>query len=66
MASYSFDVTVSTHDLLRAGVVAARLPGCPEDHHRVVVAAGSRNEAALIAAQMASCHGVCTGVYDRI
>ena len=32
----------------------------------VVVAADSRDEAALIAAQMASCQGVCTGVHDRI
>lgn len=50
---YSFDVTVSTHDLLKAGVVAARLPGSSERHHRIVVAAESRNEAALLAAQMA-------------
>lgn len=63
---YSFDVTVSTHDLLRAGVTAGRLRGSQERHHRIVVAAGTRNEAALIAAQMASQHGTCTGVYDRI
>jgi len=63
---WSFDGTVSTHDLLRAGVTAARLPGGSGRHHRVVVATGSRDEAALIAAQMVSCHGMCTGVYDRI
>jgi hypothetical protein len=57
---YSFDVTMSTHDLLKAGVVAARLPGSPNRHHRIVVAAESRNEAALIAAQMATWQGVCT------
>jgi hypothetical protein len=66
MAVYSFDVTVSTHDLLKAGVIAARLWGSQERHHRIVVVAESRNEAALLAAQMASIHGVCTGVYDRI
>jgi hypothetical protein len=63
---YSFDVTVSTHDLLKVGVVAVRLPGSSERHHRIVVAAESRNEAALVAAQMASCRWICTGVYDRI
>ena len=63
---WPFDVTVSSHDMLKAGVTAARLPGGSERHHRVVVAAGSRDEAALIAAQMASCQEVCTGVYDRI
>lgn len=63
---YSFDVTVSTHDLLRVGVTAARLYGSPERHHRIVVGADSRNEASLIAAQMASHHGMWTGVYDRI
>jgi hypothetical protein len=66
MTVWSFDVTVSTHDLLKAGVVAARLWGSQERHHRIVVAADSRNEAALIAAQMASCTATCTGVYDRI
>ena len=65
-AIYSFDVTVSTHDLLKVGVTEVRMWGAPASHHRVVVAAGSRDEAALVAAQMASCRGVCTGVYDRI
>jgi hypothetical protein len=64
--TYSFDVTVSTHDLLKGGVVAARIVGSQDRHHRIVIAAESRNEAALLAAQMASCHGVCTGIYDRI
>jgi hypothetical protein len=63
---YSFDVTISTHDLLKAGVTEARLWGSPEHHHRVVVDAPTRNEAALTAAQMVSCHGIYTGVYDRI
>lgn len=66
MAVFSFDVTVSTHDLLKVGVTAGRFFGCPANHHRVVVSADDRDDAALVAAQMASCHGVCTGVYDRI
>lgn len=66
MTIWAFDVTVSTHDLLQAGVTAARLPGSQERHHRVVIAAESHGEASLLAAQMASCQGVCTGVYDRI
>jgi hypothetical protein len=64
---FSFDATCSTHDLLKAGVTEARLPGSPHRHHRVVVEADTRDEAALIAAQMVStCWGMCTGLYDRI
>jgi hypothetical protein len=66
MPVFSFDVTVSTHDLLKQGVTEARLHGSLHTHHRVVVAGRDRNEAALIAAQMASCHAMCTGLYDRI
>lgn len=67
MATYSFDATYSTHDLLKAGVTEARLPGSPHRHHRVVVEAETRDEAALIAAQVVStCWGMCTGIYDRI
>lgn len=64
---YSFDATVSTHDLLKAGVTEARLPGSRHRHHRVVVDADDRDEAALIAAQMVSAvWGMCTGLYDRV
>lgn len=66
MTVFSFDATVSTHDLLKAGVTEARLPGSPHRHHRVVVAADTRDEAALVAAQMVSCQWVCTGLYDRV
>lgn len=67
MTVWSFDATVSTHYLLKAGVTEARLPGSPHRHHRVVVDADTRDEAALIAAQMVStCWGMCTGLYDRI
>lgn len=60
MSTYEFDVGVSTHDWLRAGVTI---------HHwtTVEVAAASRNEAALIAAQVASCGGwMPTATLDRI
>ena len=67
MVTFSFDATVSSHDLLKAGVVEARLPGSPHRHHRVVVAAEDRDTAALLACQMVSCtSGICTGLYDRI
>lgn len=66
MPEWSFDATVSTHDLLKRGVTEARLPGSPHRHHRVVVAAETRDEAALLAAQMVSCTAICTGLYDRI
>lgn len=64
---WSFDATVSTHDLLKAGVTEARIPGSQHRHHRVVVEAENRDTAALIAAQMASAgQWLCTGLYDRI
>jgi len=65
---FTFDATISTHDLLKAGVTEARMPGSQHRHHRVVVAAEDRDAAALIAAQMVCCvsGGMCTGLYDRI
>lgn len=63
---FSFDATVSSHDLLKAGVVEARLPGSPHHHHRVVVDAEDRDTAALLACQMVACTAICTGLYDRI
>jgi hypothetical protein len=54
---FSFDVTVSTHNLLKAGVTEARIYGSPYNHHRIVVAAPDRDTAALVAAQMAGGHG---------
>lgn len=56
---FSFDVAFSTHDLLQLGVAEV-------DWHRVVVEASTRDEAALLACQMVSCHSMCTGIYDRI
>jgi len=50
---HSFDVEVSTHDLLRKGVTAARLPGENITHHRVNISAEySHAEAQEIAALM--------------
>lgn len=67
MTAYSFDATFSTHDLLKAGVTEARIPGSQHHHHRVVVEAETRDEAALVAAQMVSTvFGMCTGLYDRV
>lgn len=68
MTVYSFDATVSSHDLLKRGVTEARLPGSPHRHHRILIEAETRDEAALAACQMAaSIPGVVvTGIYDRI
>lgn len=68
MTVYSFDATVSSHDLLKRGITEARLPGSPHHHHRIVIEAETRDEAALAAAQMASCipGALVTGIYDRI
>lgn len=62
---YSFDVTVSTHDNLKRGVIAMGLP--PYDHHRVVVAADSHTEAFNVAFAMLYVRGYyVTGIYDRV
>lgn len=68
MTTYSFDATVSSHDLLKRGITEARLPGSPHRHHRIVIEAETRDEAALLAAQMAASipGAVVTGLYDRI
>ncbi|WP_445183965.1 hypothetical protein ACTXG6_36955 [Pseudonocardia sp. Cha107L01] len=66
MHVYTFDATASTHDQLRAGVTEARIYGSQHSHHRIVVAAPDRDTAALVAAQMVSCHHMCTGLYDRV
>jgi hypothetical protein len=60
LAGYAVDVTVTTHDALKAGVLALPVvPGGP-DWYRILVAADSDWEAVLVASQMASCHGMCT------
>lgn len=56
---FEFDVAVSSHDLLRQGVTEA-------DYVNVVIAAPTRNQAALYACDMASIYGMVTGCYDRI
>lgn len=65
----SVDVTLSTHNLLKAGVTEARLPGSPHRHHRVVVEADTVADGLLLAAQLAHTthgHAVVTGTYWRI
>ena len=61
--TYVVDVTVSTHDALKAGVLEQqRVPG-GASWYRVLISAdevGSDQEAVLLAAQMASCAGMCT------
>lgn len=58
---FEFDVAVSTHDLLKEGVVRRHWT-------RVAVSASGYQEARLIALQMAACGGwmptdaVCVGV----
>ena len=66
--NYSFDVTVSSHDLLKRGIVEARLFGSPHHHHRVVIASSNDTDASLAAAQMAACipGAIVTGTYLRI
>lgn len=63
---FSFDVSVSDHDLLKRGVLAGRLHGSPNTWHRIVVEAHNEAEAALLAAQMAGCHAIPTEVVLRI
>lgn len=56
MAVYVFDITVSSHDLLRLGVTEARIPwsgsGDAARFHRVAVEAESWHAAELVAIEM--------------
>ena len=65
---HSFDVTVSSHDELKAGITEAKRRGSQHAHHRIVISGAlSLAEASLLAAQMASVtSGMCTGVSPRI
>lgn len=64
---HSFDVTVSTHDDLKDGVIAKKVHGSQHAHHRIVVAHDDPVTAQLIAAQMAHVtSGYVTGAYHRI
>lgn len=66
-ADWSFDVTVSNYDALRVGVTAIKLHGSQHRHHRIVLSGTyTLEEAHLLAAQIASCQGMCTGVYLRL
>ena len=67
MTTFSFDVTVSTHDDLKDGIIAKKVHGSQHAHHRIVVCADDPTEAQLIAAQMAHCtSGYVTGAFHRI
>lgn len=60
---YAVDVTVSTHDALRAGVTERSYALGGPTWHRVLIADDevlTDREAVLLAAQMASCAGMCT------
>jgi hypothetical protein len=56
---FTYDVAVSSHDLLKQGITEAA-------YIHVVVAAKDDTEAALIACQMAACHGMPTKVYREV
>lgn len=57
---YLFDVSISTHDLLKEGITEQWVT-------RVLVWSDTgRDEAALIACQMAARHGMPTCLYDCI
>lgn len=56
MEVFTYDVAISTHDLLRQGITEAA-------HSHIVVAAEDDDEASLIALQMAACHGMPTKLY---
>lgn len=56
MAAFTFDITVSSHDLLKRGVTEARIPlsgaGDEARFHRVTVEADSWHDAELVAVEM--------------
>lgn len=56
MAVFSFDITVSSHDLLKQGVTEARVlydePGDAARFVRVVIEADTQHEAELVAIEM--------------
>lgn len=59
MPTYSFDVTLSTHDLLRRGIIDGA-------HRRIVVSAPDPTDACLMAAQMAGCEAMVVEVALRV
>lgn len=56
MAVYAYEVVLSTHDLLKVGVLDAARVG-------VLVEARDEQEGALLACQMAAAHGMPTDVH---
>lgn len=55
---WEFDVAVTTHDLLKVGVVAARWV-------RVVIWSDDAMDAHVLAGQMVGCHGYVTSILYR-
>jgi hypothetical protein len=75
---FSFDVEVSTHDLLKEGITAGRFFGAQQNWHRIVVSVTDEDcqswkgyqrdpymVASEIALSMAWCHGYPTAIYYR-
>lgn len=60
MSNFTVDVTVSTHDDVKDGVLAQKIKGGQFSWHRILVSADSDLDALLVASQMASLHGMCT------
>lgn len=56
---HEFDVGVSTHDLVKSGVLEA------EVYHYIISTDYSHHDASLIALQWASAHGMPTQLYER-
>lgn len=65
MALFSFDLTTSSHELLREGIVAGRFFGSEHNHQRVTIEADSWLEASELAILMGMCFGYVTGCYYR-
>lgn len=63
MAVFTVDVEVSSHDLLKRGILATRLHGSQRTWHRILVDADDERDAVLLAAQIAACHGMPTATY---
>lgn len=55
---WEFDVAVTTHDLLKVGVVAAQWV-------RVVIWSDDAMDAHVLAGQMVGCHGYVTSILYR-
>jgi len=67
MTVFIFDVTVSTHDDLKLGIVALRLYGAQTAHHRITVEADSYADALASVGLLATrADRLVTGLYLRV